>query len=132
MSAFSESPRCAFIIRLAGGYSTNCSPVRAPVHCPRLPMHPEMPPNRGKFARDYDAIVIGTGAGGSSLAYRLAQTGARILVVERGDYLQVPPGTPRDTTAVYLGRYTKPGVTVFCVGGLTKFYGAALYRMRES
>ncbi|HWU26948.1 MAG TPA: GMC family oxidoreductase [Rhizomicrobium sp.] len=91
-----------------------------------------MPPNRGKFARDYDAIVIGTGAGGSSLAYRLAQTGARILVVERGDYLQVPPGTPRDTTAVYLGRYTKPGVTVFCVGGLTKFYGAALYRMRES
>ena len=49
----------------------------------------------------YDIIIIGTGAGGGTLAYRLAPTGKRILVLERGDFL------PRekqnwDTTAVFL------------------------------
>jgi choline dehydrogenase-like flavoprotein len=35
----------------------------------------------------YDIIVIGTGPGGASLAHRLAPTGKRILMIERGDYL---------------------------------------------
>ena len=35
----------------------------------------------------YDIIVIGTGAGGGTLAYRLAQSGKRILLLERGPFL---------------------------------------------
>ena len=34
----------------------------------------------------YDLIVIGNGPGGTSLAHRLAPTGKRILIVERGGY----------------------------------------------
>lgn len=52
-------------------------------------------------AREYDVIIIGTGAGGGTLAHRLAPTGKRILLLERGDYL------PRerdnwDSTAVFV------------------------------
>ncbi len=36
----------------------------------------------------YDVIIIGTGAGGGTLAYRLAPTGERILLLERGDYVR--------------------------------------------
>ena len=35
----------------------------------------------------YDVIIIGSGAGGGTLAYRLAPTGKRILLLERGDYV---------------------------------------------
>lgn len=35
----------------------------------------------------YDAIIIGSGPGGASLAQALAPTGKRILILERGDYL---------------------------------------------
>src|SRR5215469_429771 len=49
----------------------------------------------------YDVIIIGTGAGGGTLAHRLAPTGKRILLLERGDFL------PRerdnwDPTAVFV------------------------------
>ena len=49
----------------------------------------------------YDVIIIGTGAGGGTLAHQLAPTGKRILLLERGDYL------PReaenwDATAVFV------------------------------
>jgi choline dehydrogenase-like flavoprotein len=91
----------------------------------------------------YDVIIIGTGAGGGTLAYRLAPSGTRILVLERGDYV------PREkanwsTKAVNLeGRYVTTEVwrdaqgqelhphTNYWVGGNTKFYGAALFRLRR-
>ncbi len=38
-------------------------------------------------ADHYDVIVIGSGPGGASLAQRVAATGKRILILERGDYL---------------------------------------------
>jgi len=91
----------------------------------------------------YDLIIIGTGAGGGTLAHKLAPTGKKILILERGDYI------PRekenwDTEEVFLkGRYKAkeswtdkngktfhPGIH-YCVGGNTKVYGAALLRMRE-
>jgi len=35
----------------------------------------------------YDVIIIGTGAGGGTLARKLAPTGLRVLLLERGDYV---------------------------------------------
>ena len=35
----------------------------------------------------YDVIIIGTGAGGGTLAYKLAPSGKRILLLERGDFV---------------------------------------------
>ena len=35
----------------------------------------------------YDLIVIGSGAGGATLAQRLAKTGKKILILERGEHL---------------------------------------------
>ena len=85
----------------------------------------------------YDVIVIGTGAGGGTLAHTLAPTGLKLLLLERGDYL------PRemdnwDPEAVFVdGKYIsedtwfdsagkpfQPQVHYF-VGGATKLYGAA-------
>ncbi|HEY7063374.1 MAG TPA: GMC family oxidoreductase [Chloroflexota bacterium] len=98
------------------------------------------------MARDthYDVIIIGTGAGGGTLAHALAPTGKRILLLERGDYVRREPEN-WDTRAVEIeGRYNnaEPWVdkdgreftagTHYFVGGNTKFYGAALLRMRES
>jgi choline dehydrogenase-like flavoprotein len=91
----------------------------------------------------YDVIIIGTGAGGGTLAYRLAPSGKRILLVERGDYVQREKDnwssravnveakyhtkeTWRDKTGEPLHPHTN-----YYVGGNTKFYGAALFRLRE-
>jgi choline dehydrogenase-like flavoprotein len=91
----------------------------------------------------YDVIIIGSGAGGGTLAYRLASSGKRILILERGDY--VPREKANwDSRAVNVeGRYQTTEVwrdqagkplhphTNYYVGGNTKFYGAALFRLRE-
>ncbi len=92
----------------------------------------------------YDVIIIGTGAGGGTLAHRLAPTGKRILLLERGDFLprEKPNWDAREVFAK--GRYKAaeswldgedrtfhPG-THYYVGGNTKVYGAALFRMREA
>jgi choline dehydrogenase-like flavoprotein len=92
---------------------------------------------------EYDVIIVGSGAGGGTLAHRLAPSGKRVLILERGDWL------PReienwDATAVFVdnryvskdtwydqdGKAFQPQIHYF-VGGATKFYGAALYRLRE-
>ena len=90
----------------------------------------------------YDVVIIGSGAGGGTLAWKLAPSGKRILLLERGDYL------PRerdnwDTVAVFLrSKYTTTEQWLdrdddeftpeqnYYVGGNTKFYGAALFRLR--
>jgi choline dehydrogenase-like flavoprotein len=95
------------------------------------------------MADEYDVIIVGSGAGGGTLAHRLAPSGKRVLILERGDWL------PReienwDPTAVFVdnryvskdtwydqdGKVFQPQIHYF-VGGATKFYGAALYRLRE-
>lgn len=91
----------------------------------------------------YDIVIIGTGAGGATLAWRLAPSGKRILLIERGNFL------PREqdnwnSQAVFVenkyqatepwldknGKEFFPGIHYF-VGGNTKFYGAALFRLRK-
>ncbi len=91
----------------------------------------------------YDLIVIGSGPGGASLAQRLAPTGKRILMLERGGYLprsrkNWDAGTVFVDAAYqtadtwYGGDGTKfhPGLHYF-VGGNSKVYGSALLRLRE-
>ncbi len=94
--------------------------------------------------QDYDLIIIGSGAGGGTLAHHLAPTGKRILILERGGWL------PRevdnwDAQKVFVdNRYVskdiwhdkddkpfQPGVHYF-VGGATKMFGAALFRLRPA
>jgi choline dehydrogenase-like flavoprotein len=90
----------------------------------------------------YDVIIIGTGAGGGTLAYHLAQTGKRILVLERGDYLPREPANWSAAEVFVNNRYVSPDRWTddkgngfqpqihYYVGGATKLYGAALYRLR--
>lgn len=92
----------------------------------------------------YDIVIIGTGAGGGTMAHALAPSGKRILILERGDFL-TRERENWDPHAVfeekrYLAKETwydkhdQPfsPYTHYCVGGNTKVYGAALLRMRES
>jgi choline dehydrogenase-like flavoprotein len=95
------------------------------------------------MAELYDVAIIGTGAGGGTLAARLAPSGLRILLLERGDFVRREKEN-WDARAVFLenryhtretwldshDRVFHPG-TNYYVGGNTKFYGAALLRMRE-
>jgi choline dehydrogenase-like flavoprotein len=94
------------------------------------------------MATVYDAIVIGTGAGGGTLALHLAQAGKKILILERGPFLPQEK-LNWDTNAVFKdnryhtketwqdkdGKDLHPQQAYF-VGGQTKVYGAALFRMR--
>jgi len=80
---------------------------------------------------DFNAIVIGSGAGGASLALRLAERGLKVLLVEKGDYLR--PARPSGAVGLFIGDVQgERGAPITCVGGQTKFYGAALYRLREA
>ena len=95
------------------------------------------------YGGHFDVIIIGTGAGGGTLAYALTPSGKRILLLERGDY--VPREKDNwDTRAVNVeGKYQTKEVwhdndgnplhphTNYYVGGNTKFYGAALFRLRK-
>jgi choline dehydrogenase-like flavoprotein len=90
----------------------------------------------------YDVIIIGTGAGGGTLAHTLAPSGKKILLLERGDFLPREPQNWDPDPVFIKGRYIsedtwydaddkpfQPQVHYF-VGGATKLYGAALYRLR--
>ncbi|HEU4523804.1 MAG TPA: GMC family oxidoreductase, partial [Gemmatimonadales bacterium] len=92
---------------------------------------------------DYDVIVIGSGAGGGTLAHRLAPSGARILLLERGEYVPREKDNwstravnlegkyaARETWRDRAGKELHPHIN-YWVGGNTKFYGAALFRLRR-
>jgi choline dehydrogenase-like flavoprotein len=91
----------------------------------------------------FDVIIVGSGAGGGTLARQLAPSGKSILILERGDWLKREAAN-WDATAVFVenryispetwydrnGRPFQPQVHYF-VGGATKMFGAALYRLRK-
>jgi choline dehydrogenase-like flavoprotein len=91
---------------------------------------------------EFDIIVIGSGAGGGTIAHTLAPSGKRILLLERGDYLtkELDNWSPDDVFVD--GKYISPDTWYdgdgtpfqpqihYFVGGATKMYGAALYRLR--
>ena len=89
----------------------------------------------------YDVMVIGSGPGGATTAARVAETGKRVLLLERGDYLprerdnwssQAVFGdakyTARETFYDRHDRRFRPGLHYY-VGGNSKVYGAALFRL---
>src|ERR1035437_8899691 len=91
----------------------------------------------------FDIIIIGTGAGGSTLAHALAPTGKKILILERGQFLirskdnWDPEKVFREemyhTQEKWLtkeGAEFRPG-QAYLVGGNTKVFGAALLRLRK-
>ncbi len=94
-------------------------------------------------ANQFDVIIIGTGAGGGTLAFRLAPSGKRILLLERGDYVAREKDNWDSRAVNVQGKYqTKEKWrddrgeelhphTNYNVGGNTKFYGSALFRLRR-
>src|SRR5438128_4291512 len=94
-------------------------------------------------ANHYGVIIIGTGAGGGTLAYKLAPSGKKILLLERGGFVPrekdnwesraVNVEAKYNTKEVWHDREGKPlhPHTNYYVGGNTKFYGAALFRLRK-
>ncbi len=90
----------------------------------------------------YDVIIVGTGAGGGTLAHTIAASGKNILILERGNFLPREMDNWSPAPVFIDGRYIsgetwydadgkpfQPQVHYF-VGGATKLYGAALYRLR--
>jgi choline dehydrogenase-like flavoprotein len=91
----------------------------------------------------YDVVIVGSGAGGGTMAHALAETGAQILIVERGDFIPQEDDN-WSPEAVWIdrryqtkerwlngdGREFAP-YTHYCVGGNTKFWGSVLYRLRR-
>jgi choline dehydrogenase-like flavoprotein len=91
----------------------------------------------------YDVIIVGTGAGGATLAYQLAPSGKKILVLERGNFLPREKANWNPQQVLQAAKYrngdtwydnkNKPIHTNshYYVGGNTKFYGGTLFRFRE-
>jgi choline dehydrogenase-like flavoprotein len=90
----------------------------------------------------YDIIIVGTGAGGGTLAYALAATGKRILMLDRGHRIPKEPDNWNPRSIYIEGKYQtsetwqkdgegtiKPAL-YHQVGGNTKVYGGALFRLR--
>jgi choline dehydrogenase-like flavoprotein len=102
---------------------------------------------RGAVMEHYDVIVIGSGPGGASLAHRLAPglaaCGKRLLMLERGFYLPRSQKNWNSHAVFVEGAYQAPetwhgadGSTFhpglhYYVGGNSKVYGSALFRLRE-
>jgi choline dehydrogenase-like flavoprotein len=93
--------------------------------------------------KKFDFIIIGTGAGGATIAHQLAPSGKKILVIERGGYLPREPQNwsskavfgearyqAKETWFDKDGKTFHPGIHYF-VGGNTKVFGAALFRLRK-
>ena len=91
----------------------------------------------------YDIVIIGSGAGGGTLAHRLAPSGKKILILERGDWLPREARNWNVEDVFADNRYVSPDTWLlpdgtpfqpqvhYFVGGATKLFGAALYRLRK-
>jgi choline dehydrogenase-like flavoprotein len=91
----------------------------------------------------FDVVIIGSGAGGGTMAQALAPTGARILILERGGYVprEMENWDPEAVwrhlryraTETWLDQDGQPFTPYihYCVGGNSKFWGSVLYRLRR-
>jgi choline dehydrogenase-like flavoprotein len=102
------------------------------------------PGDRVRMTERYDVVIVGTGAGGGTLASALASSGKRILLLERGDFLPREMDNWNPGPVFVEGKYISPDTWYdtdgqpfqpqvhYYVGGATKLYGAALYRLRPA
>ena len=91
----------------------------------------------------YDIIIIGTGAGGGTIARKLAEAGKKILVLEQGEFTEKESSQLEEVELFKKEDYHAPEQwydsegepffpqTSYCVGGNTKIYSGALLRLRE-
>src|SRR2546430_15353239 len=95
------------------------------------------------MASSPDVLIIGSGIGGGTLAYRLVQHGLSVTILERGGFLPQEPQNwdvnavffdqkyvPEETWLDKEGTPFRPG-TYYYVGGSSKLYGGAMLRLRE-
>lgn len=136
MSDDGNDPRVPFGDPRHSAWAAQLPPELAPDSVVRLDHADEV---------DTDVLIIGSGMGGSTLAWALRGAGAKVLVVERGGFLPREPEN-HDPAQMYLkGRYKNAGYwydgstgapfapgAYYWVGGNTKFYGASLPRFRRS
>jgi len=128
---------CGFVVRIFESLQNINGSNEISVRIPGLIRPIDM--SNGNF----DFIIIGSGAGGGTLAYRLAPSGKRILLIERGPFVRREKENWNSLEVNALGRYNTKELwrnadgselhphTNYYVGGNTKFYGAALFRLRE-
>ena len=95
------------------------------------------------MSEHYDIVIVGTGAGGGTLARHLAPSAKKILLLERGDWLPREPQNWLAESVFVENRYISPDTWYdrnggpfqpqvhYFVGGATKMFGAALYRLRK-
>ena len=93
----------------------------------------------------WDAVVVGSGFGGAMAAHRLVEAGARVLMIERGDWvprgpaawrpeasLEMTPYYTKDIPYYVVGQSHGPVIGGYaCVGGPSVFYGCVSFRFRE-
>ena len=90
----------------------------------------------------YDAVIVGSGFGGAMVAHRLVAAGARVLMIERGDWVQRDAAweTPAELSPSYArdipyrcvrGGHGKLIGAYACVGGPSVYYGGVSLRFRE-
>jgi choline dehydrogenase-like flavoprotein len=88
----------------------------------------------------YDALIVGSGAGGAAAAYKLVRAGLRVALLEKGGALPVDGSTLDFRRVVHDGEFKSREIWLdnrgrrfapeeyFNLGGKTKWYGAALLR----
>ncbi len=101
-------------------------------------------PTMSNGANTYDAIVIGSGFGGTMAAQAMMDGGMRVLMIERGDWVPRSPASWGDEGSMELtphyskesplhmvaGGYNDVTGACYCVGGPSVFYGCVSYRFR--
>ena len=94
--------------------------------------------------RHYDIIIVGSGAGGGTLAGALTRQGRSVLLLERGAAMALSDQNVADVDLLRKDRYHPKDErwfgpdgdpfapqTSYSLGGNTKIWGAVLERMRE-
>ena len=91
----------------------------------------------------YDIIIVGSGAGGGTIAHALSRSNRRVLVLERGDFV---PSEEENWSPEAVWKHLRYRAkerwldgcgemflpyTHYGVGGNTKFWGSVLYRLRR-